>query len=82
MLAANHWTEHRVPNGGDVEGTEGAEWVCKPIRTILTNQIPPEFPGTKYPTKQYIWREPMALAAYVAEDAHIWHQWEERPLVL
>jgi hypothetical protein len=24
----------------------------------------------------------MVLAAYVAEDGLIWHQWEEKPLVL
>jgi hypothetical protein len=27
MLADNHWTEHRVPNGGVRERTEGAEGV-------------------------------------------------------
>jgi hypothetical protein len=32
--------------------------------TISTNQTPPELPGTKPQTKE----EPMALAAYVAED--------------
>jgi hypothetical protein len=39
--AANHWTEHRVPNGGVRERTEGAEGVCNPIgrTTISTNQI-------------------------------------------
>jgi hypothetical protein len=30
MLAANHWTEHRVLNGGVRERTEGAEGVCRP----------------------------------------------------
>jgi hypothetical protein len=42
--------------------------VCNPIgRTILsTNQNPPEFPKTKPPTKE---EGPMALAAYIAEDA-------------
>jgi hypothetical protein len=25
---------------------------------------------------------PLAPAAYVAEECHIWHQWEGRPLVL
>jgi hypothetical protein len=28
MLAANHWTEHGVPNEGVRERTEGAEGVC------------------------------------------------------
>jgi hypothetical protein len=31
MLTANHWTEHRVPDGEVEEGTEGAEGVCSPI---------------------------------------------------
>ena len=39
MLTANHWTEHRVPNGEVRERAEGAEDVCNPIRrTIPTNQ--------------------------------------------
>jgi hypothetical protein len=39
MLEDNHWTEHRVPNGGVRERTEGDEEVCNPIeRTISTNQ--------------------------------------------
>jgi hypothetical protein len=42
MLAANLWTEDRVPNGGVRESTEGAEGVCNPIgrTTISTNQTP------------------------------------------
>jgi hypothetical protein len=42
IMAANHWTEHRVPNGRVRRRTEGAEGVCKLIgRTIIsTNQIP------------------------------------------
>jgi hypothetical protein len=27
MLSANHWTEHRVPNGGTGERTQGVEGV-------------------------------------------------------
>jgi hypothetical protein len=40
MLAANHWTEHRLPNGGGRERTVWAEVVCIPIErtTISTNQ--------------------------------------------
>jgi hypothetical protein len=30
MLAANHWSEHGVPNGGVRERTEGAEGICIP----------------------------------------------------
>jgi hypothetical protein len=39
MLAANHWTERRDPNGGVRRRTEGAEGVRKPIgrTTISTN---------------------------------------------
>jgi hypothetical protein len=61
-LAANHWTEHRVPSGEVRERTERAEGVCNHIaRTIIsTSQItpPPELPGTKPPTKEYTWRDP------------------------
>jgi hypothetical protein len=59
MLAANHWTERGDPNGGVRGKTEGAEGVCNPKgRTILINQMLPEFPGTKPPTKEYTWRDP------------------------
>jgi hypothetical protein len=63
MFAANHWTKRQVPNRGHKEGAEGAEGVCNPIgeTTISTNQTfspapPHELPGTKPPTKEYIWR--------------------------
>jgi hypothetical protein len=32
MLAANHWTEHGIANGGVRESTEGSEGVCNPIK--------------------------------------------------
>jgi hypothetical protein len=35
MLTVNHWTDHRVPNGGAREGAEG---VYNPIGRISTNQ--------------------------------------------
>jgi hypothetical protein len=43
MLATNHWTDHRVLNGGVRERTEGAEGVCNPIgrTTISTSQKAP-----------------------------------------
>jgi hypothetical protein len=31
-LTVIYWMEHRVPNGGDRESTQGAEGVCNPIR--------------------------------------------------
>jgi hypothetical protein len=57
MLAVDHWTEQGDPNGGVRERTKGTEGVCNPRRrrtTISTNQTP-ELPGTKPPTKEYIW---------------------------
>jgi hypothetical protein len=57
MLTANHWTEHRVPNRGVRERTEGMEGDCNPTgRTaISTNQSPQELQGTKPSTKEYTW---------------------------
>jgi hypothetical protein len=42
MLPANHWTEHRVPNEGARERTQGAEGVRSPIggTTIWPSQYP------------------------------------------
>ena len=31
MLAANHWTEHEVPDGGVGEGTEDGEGICSKV---------------------------------------------------
>jgi hypothetical protein len=44
MIAANHWTEHRDPNGRVRDKTGGAEDDFKPIgRTILLiNSTPPQ----------------------------------------
>jgi hypothetical protein len=43
MLTVSYWMEHRAPNGGAREITQGAEGVCNPIggTTIWTNQYPP-----------------------------------------
>ena len=49
--AANHWTEHMVPNGGDRERAKFAEGVCSPIGR--TTQIPLKLPGTRPSTKGY-----------------------------
>ena len=53
MLLANHWTEHRVPNGGARERTQGAEGVCSPIggTTIWTNQYPQSSQGLNHQPK-------------------------------
>jgi hypothetical protein len=40
IFTATHWTEHRVPNEGARESTQGSEGVCSSIggTTIWTNQ--------------------------------------------
>jgi hypothetical protein len=49
----------------------------------MNQSVPPELPGTKPPTKEYIHvKESMAPTAYVAENALVGYQWEERPLLL
>jgi hypothetical protein len=41
MLTDSYWMEHRTPNGGARESTQGAEGICNPIGgTIWTNQYP------------------------------------------
>jgi hypothetical protein len=47
MLSANLWTEHRVPNVGARERTQGVEGVCRHIggTTIWTNQYPQSSQG-------------------------------------
>jgi hypothetical protein len=69
MLTVSYWMEHRAPNGGTRESTQGAKGVCNIISgtTIWTNHYPPEL---------------VSLAAYVAEDGLVGHHWEERPLGL
>ena len=80
MLPANHWTELRVPNGGDGEGTEGAEGVCSPMKgaTLTIGQNPWSSRGLDHQHMQ----GPMVLAVYVAENGLVGHQWEEKPLGL
>ena len=69
MLTIIYWMEHRAPNGGARESTQGAKGVCNPVggTTIWTNQYPLEL---------------MSLAAYVSEDGLVGHQWKERPIGL
>jgi hypothetical protein len=63
--------DHRAPNGGARESTQGAKGVCNPIggTTIWTNEYPPT-------------PELMFLAAYVSEDGLVGHHWKERPISL
>jgi hypothetical protein len=64
--------EHRTPNEGARESTQGAKGVCNFIEqtTIYELTSPPPPP------------ELVSLFAYVAEDGLVGHQWEERSLVL
>jgi hypothetical protein len=40
-LTVSYWMEHRAPNGGARESTQGAKGVCNPIGgTIWANQYP------------------------------------------
>jgi hypothetical protein len=39
----------------------------------MNQPVPPELPGTKPPTKEYM-EGPMAPAAYVTEDSLVRHQ--------
>jgi hypothetical protein len=65
MLTVSYWMDHRAPNGGARESTQGAKGICNPIggTTISTNQYPPEL---------------VSLAAYISEE--VGHQWKERPI--
>ena len=69
MLAAKHWTEHWSLNRGIRAKTEGAEDVC----TVSTYHILQNIQGLTHQPKSHK-EEPMAPAAYVAEDGLIWHQ--------
>jgi hypothetical protein len=45
MLPANHWAEHRVPNGGARERTEGGKGIFNPIgRTTISAIQTPKAP--------------------------------------
>ena len=67
MLTVSYWMDHRAPNGGARESTQGTKGICNPIggTTIWTNQYPPEL---------------VSLAAYESEDGLVGHQWKERPI--
>ena len=71
MIAVNHWTEHRVPDGGVEEGTEGAEGVCIPMEgaMVSTSQTPRNSRGLESSNQ----RIHMAPVAYVTEDGLVGH---------
>jgi hypothetical protein len=65
----SYWMDHRAPNGGARESTQGAKGICNPIggTTICNNQYPPP-------------PELVSLAAYVSEGVLVGHQWKERAI--
>ena len=69
MFTVSYWMDHRAPNGGARESTQGAEGICNPIggTTIRTNQYLP-LP------------ELVSLAADISEDGLVSHQWKESPI--
>jgi hypothetical protein len=42
MFTVSYWMDHRAPNGGARESTQGAKGICNPIgrTTLWTNQYP------------------------------------------
>jgi hypothetical protein len=64
--------------------TEGAEGICSPIgrTTISTNQTLQRSQGLNHQPKSIYMEGPMDSVEYVVENDLVWHQWEERPLVL
>jgi hypothetical protein len=65
------------PHGGVGEETEGAKGGCRPMEgaTVSTGQISGN--SWAWTTNQRIYMEvSMVLAAYVAEDDLVGHQWE------
>ena len=75
-LAGNHWTEYRDPNEGVSGSIEGDEGVCNPIgrKAISTIQTNQSFQRLIHQSKNIYMEEPMAPAAYVAEDGIVGYQ--------
>jgi hypothetical protein len=58
--------DHRVPNGGARESSQGAKGICNPIGYV-------HYELTSTP-------ELLSLAAYVSKDGLVGHHWKERPI--
>ena len=69
LLTVSYWMDHRAPNGGARENTQGAKGIFNPIGG-------PQYELTSIPS------EPLSLAAYISEDGLVGHQWKERPIGL
>ena len=73
-----------VPDGGVVQGTEGAEGGCSPHRgsNSVNRPDPPELLRTVSPTKEYKWRDPGCRPHMWQRLALLDIRYEERPLGL
>ena len=68
MLTVSYWMEHRAPNGGARESTQGAKGICNPM-------VEQHYELTSTP-------ELLTLAAYVSKDGLVGHHCKERPIGL
>ena len=68
MLTVSYWMDHRAPNGGAKESTQGAGGMCNPIG------------GKHYELTST--PELFTLAAYASKDGLVGHHWKERPIGL
>jgi hypothetical protein len=68
MLTVIYWMEHRAPNEGARESTQGPKGVCNPIK------------GKKYELNSTPQSCVSSCICIRGWPSH--HQWEERPLVL
>jgi hypothetical protein len=68
MLTVSYWMDHRAPNGGARESTQGAEGICNP-------KVEQQYKLTSTP-------ELLSLAVYVSKDGLVGHHWKERPIEL
>jgi hypothetical protein len=64
MLTVSYWMDHRAPNGGARESTQGAKGICNPIggTTLRTNQYPGALDSScicikKWPSRPSLERE-------------------------
>jgi hypothetical protein len=64
MLTVSYWMDHRAPNGGARESTQGAKGICNPIggTTLWTNQYPWAFDSScicikRWPSRPSLERE-------------------------
>jgi hypothetical protein len=69
ILTVSYWMDHRAPNAGARENTQGAKGICNPIggTTIWTNQYSPGVP-----VSSCIWIRRWPSRPSVEREAHYW----------